>query len=314
MMHFFTSHDIAGCLLRNATQACRKRFLQRHVETRWSSKFNSIEALLQAKECIVKVAATIPSTLIDSNVEDVVMSNQFWIELKLTVDLFMRLRDSIDIVEGDAASIATAAREFLVLMNWFLSESKKDGANECVTEAFSAFSLRFEQYFEPETCAAYLLDPLFRGDGMPKSLKRSAHKFLNKKNIGTKKEMDDFDMHLDDFELRRRIFGEDDVVRKAASLSQARWWAFVERSTDASPHLVDVGKRLGSIPSSSASAERVWSQLGNIHTKTRNKLQNKKVEQLGVVHYDIVNHEAKRMRLSDTAGRVAESEMRVIAK
>ena len=145
------------------------------------------------------------------------------------------------------------------------------------------------------------MDPLFRGVGLSKNEKRAAHRFLSTFFNGSEAQCKQFDLNLDDFEVGTGVFGEVDLQQKGSTLSQAQWWCYVECVTDTSALLSDMGKRLGSIPSSSASSERVWSTLGNIHTKTRNRLKSKTVEKLGVVHYNLVSVDQKRLRRDEAA-------------
>ena len=81
----------------------------------------------------------------------------------------------------------------------------------------------------------------------------------------------------------------DVVCRESAEvLSVYNWWKQIQRfNPGCSPHLVDIACRLGSIPASSATAERVWSAFGNIHSKKRNRLTNERVGKLGFIYINM---------------------------
>ena len=90
------------------------------------------------------------------------------------------------------------------------------------------------------------------------------------------------------------------MERNASMLSAKKWWEMVPQLvSDCAPHLIDVGSRLGAIPASSASAERVWSALGSIHSKKRNRLSNEKLEKLDAVYINLrsLNRQTKRRRV-----------------
>jgi hypothetical protein len=50
------------------------------------------------------------------------------------------------------------------------------------------------------------------------------------------------------------------------------------------PNLAEIAIRMLTIPTSSASSERVWSIFSFIHSKRRNRLQNQKVEKLVFIY------------------------------
>ena len=90
---------------------------------------------------------------------------------------------------------------------------------------------------------------------------------------------------LTDYNLGVIDYNDEYCQRCARTMSPAKWRKTISGfEPQCSRDLVEVAMRLGFIPSSSAASERVWSALGNIHTKKRNRLSNEKIEKLGIVY------------------------------
>ena len=63
-----------------------------------------------------------------------------------------------------------------------------------------------------------------------------------------------------------------------SELEPFQWWAFYGKSNYPQPSKVDL--RVYQVPTQSSESEKTWCVFNNVHTETRNKLDNSTVEKL----------------------------------
>ncbi|XP_059624684.1 uncharacterized protein LOC132267551 [Cornus florida] len=92
------------------------------------------------------------------------------------------------------------------------------------------------------------------------------------------------DCQMDTFKAARGLFGLDNAILTRNKKSPAEWW---DSYGDECPELKRFVIRILSLTCSSSGCERNWSAFEMVHSKRRNRLQQKKMNDLVFVMYNI---------------------------
>ena len=126
---------------------------------------------------------------------------------------------------------------------------------------------------------AYLLDPGQRGSKLlPKHF--SDLQDLQEK-VG--KNFSIIWAQLLHYRAKSGVFSPSDIWEDAQLVDGVTWW---KCHGTIAPNLQQLAITLLSIPTSSAVSERCWSVMGNIHSDSRNRLTDDKVEKLVYIYFN----------------------------
>ena len=145
----------------------------------------------------------------------------------------------------------------------------------------SAIQRRFQQWLKPVHLVAYKLHPEYRGDKLSADQDNQVHTWLEERNPAFVGPLLLFEAK--DAKLPKALFSE----TSTSAVKPGSWWRIlhngVKKSDDADAvpeDFVKLVEHVQSVPCSSASIERCFSTLGNVHSKLRNRLAVTKAAKL----------------------------------
>ncbi|XP_042466180.1 uncharacterized protein LOC122048713 [Zingiber officinale] len=104
---------------------------------------------------------------------------------------------------------------------------------------------------------------------------------------------DKIDQQLDRFRMEKGLFGIENAIRSRNTKSPADWW---HSFGDDCPELQRFSIRVLSLTCSSSGCERNWSTFEMVHSKRRNRLAQKRMNDLVFVMYNLRLRERERER------------------
>ncbi|XP_057755684.1 uncharacterized protein LOC130974860 [Arachis stenosperma] len=143
------------------------------------------------------------------------------------------------------------------------------------------------QLHRPLHAAAYYLNPHYHYEpnfmvddadikiGLYSCLKKLVPNQEERKKVG---------LQLPDFHYARGLFGNETAKSSRKTMLPAEWWDFYG---DSCPELKKFSIRVLSLTCSSSGCERNWSAFEMVHTKRRNRLHQKKMNDLVYVMYNL---------------------------
>ncbi|XP_072087000.1 uncharacterized protein [Arachis hypogaea] len=143
------------------------------------------------------------------------------------------------------------------------------------------------QLHRPLHAAAYYLNPHYHYEpnfmvddadikiGLYSCLKKLVPNQEERKKVG---------LQLPDFHYARGLFGNETAKSSRKTMLPAEWWNFYG---DSCPELKKFAIRVLSLTCSSSGCERNWSAFEMVHTKRRNRLHQKKINDLVYVMYNL---------------------------
>ncbi|XP_057746304.1 uncharacterized protein LOC130965555 [Arachis stenosperma] len=143
------------------------------------------------------------------------------------------------------------------------------------------------QLHRPLHAAAYYLNPHYHYEpnfmvddadikiGLYNCLKKLVPNQEERKKVG---------LQLPDFHYARGLFGNETTKSSRKTILPAEWWDFYG---DSCPELKKFAIRVLSLTCSSSGCERNWSAFEMVHTKRRNRLHQKKMNDLVYVMYNL---------------------------
>lgn len=172
---------------------------------------------------------------------------------------------------------------FYCYFQHLISQTSHTVPDETRAKVGSIVERRGNKMFTPELLVAAVLDVSIPAKQRIKlendQLKQLHPYFVNK--FGEEKGQRLY-IELSAFHLRSQPFDSDDDWKLAEIMPALDWWKIQHDRTELSKFAQD----LLSIVPSSGSAERVWSNFSYIHSKSRNRLANKRVEKLVFIYYN----------------------------
>ncbi|XP_031405764.1 uncharacterized protein LOC116214505 [Punica granatum] len=141
------------------------------------------------------------------------------------------------------------------------------------------------QLHRPLHAAAYYLNPQlhfsseFRAD---REIMRGLYKVMDR--MLDDEERDKVDLQLEEFKHERGLFGFSLAKSMRFKKTPADWWESYGADT---PELQKFSIRILSLTCSSSGCERNWSAFEMVHTKRRNRLHQKKMNDLVFVMYNL---------------------------
>ncbi|XP_059627380.1 uncharacterized protein LOC132270201 [Cornus florida] len=142
------------------------------------------------------------------------------------------------------------------------------------------------QLHQPLHAAAYFLNPQFQYSPsfhLDADVKIGVYKCLQRM-VPDSNERVKIDCQMDTFKAARGLFGLDNAILTRNKKSPAEWW---DSYGDECPELKRFVIRILSLTCSSSGCKRNWSAFEMVHSKRRNRLQQKKMNDLVFVMYNI---------------------------
>jgi len=247
-------------------------------ETRWAYLKLCSGALLDNKGALQSTA--IDERVKDSvrkNVRSLVLDEDFWEKVQSTHNFIEPISDVITEVEGNSATLSLIPERTHFLRNKLatllpsthLTKDEIEAVTKAMTERL--YHCNTEVHF-----AANLLDPRYRGEKLDSFELHSAMDCIHDqcKHLGLEPAVVMAD--LANYRTKTDFYSRSYLWESAKTLGPDIWW----RGFCASQPLQTLACRLLSARPSVGGCERDWSVQGAIHTKTRNRLKNERVEKL----------------------------------
>ena len=251
----FRNHHREGALLKAEPNTVKPEL---PCATRWSSQIGCIGSYLKNRAAYIKVCEDLERP--DEAIRRIVNDYALYRSAKDLMEQLQPIRVALDRLQSDSATIADAAEAWMMLAN--------DGSLE---PHASAVARRCRQALRPVHAAANLLDPRYFGRRLTEELRQSAEEWLGE------------DLFADVVLLESQqspypaAFFRPDFIAK---LTPKAWWLGMKRRPGVSQELCDKALTILSMPPSSASIERTFSNFSAVQTKLRNRLGQKTSEKL----------------------------------
>ncbi|XP_027177656.1 uncharacterized protein LOC113776795 [Coffea eugenioides] len=229
-------------------------------------------------------------------IESIIFDNQqFWPNVELCLKIASPLIKVLRMVDSDEKP----AMGFLYKAIDQAKEEIKQNVNNIRKRYESAFAIidkRWEdQLSHPLHAAGYYLNPQFQYSPDFQSdanIKRGLYDCIAKM-VPESGERVKIDLQLDDFRHANGLFGHENAVLTRNKKSPADWW---ESYGDECPELKNFAIRILSLTCSSSGCERNWSAFELVHSKRRNRLAQKRMNDLVFVMYNLKLRERQRQR------------------
>lgn len=167
----------------------------------------------------------------------------------------------IDTVQASACTLPEAVNEWLNM-------KPLDGHMD-------AYLKRDKMFCSTPALISYSLDPRFKGEKLNKKKKKQVDEALLS-ILRTQKDLDD----LENFRQSKFSFGAESLK----NLSPTEYWKILEMEY---PKLAKIAMTYVSLPSSTASLERLFSMWKHVHSITRNRLSSENSEMLAFIYYSL---------------------------
>ncbi|XP_038680576.1 uncharacterized protein LOC119981502 isoform X1 [Tripterygium wilfordii] len=141
------------------------------------------------------------------------------------------------------------------------------------------------QLHRPLHAAAYFLNPEFQYQDnflFDAEVKAGLYSSM-KKIIPNSNDFLTADLQLDDFRKKQGLFGYENAKRSVSKRSPVDWWI---NFGDEVPELQKFAIKVLGLTCSSSACERNWSTFNQVHTKKRNRLTTKKMNDLVYILYN----------------------------
>ncbi|CAG8809317.1 2969_t:CDS:2, partial [Gigaspora margarita] len=228
------------------------------VDTRWTSSFECLDHVLQARSAIYAVLAE-DSVEINNNVKATILDCEFWMDLKKLRDFLEPFIIFIRQLESDKSYLSLAYKTLQNLKQMIMNNSQI--TEELRNDTLQAARNRWVNFlYNPAIIVAYTLDPRYRGEGLDFATWRD---IVNTEII--------------------RIEGTDNKNEDNFTSNTINWWNLLRMQY---PNLSQVARKILSILSTSAASERNWSAYGFINSKLRNRMLAQKAEKLVYIYWN----------------------------
>jgi hypothetical protein len=258
------------------------RGLQLPVETRWCTQLACLKSVLEARMAIQllsgdPVIRTLPADKQDTLAKYVAKPDT-WTGLERMASALQEVSRLVTTFESNRARLSEVAAGFRLLQQELALHPNFESISPVLSE-------RRKYIMVPSMGHAALLDVhSMLNDDLPVDDKMaftlSLRKYLNI-FFPVADEQAMVNRQLSDYLGIRQSISEADRVEYLRHSNLQFWnsWGKVRYSL-----LATVAQRLCAIPVSAASSERAWSIFAHVHSKSRNRLGNHKVEKLAYIY------------------------------
>nr|CAD1823691.1 unnamed protein product [Ananas comosus var. bracteatus] len=291
---FLYGHTITLSMMRKFTQ---KKDLVRTGVTRFATAFLSLQSIMLKRNELRTMFTSKDwdeckwsKKEVGKRIQQIVLSNKFWNGVSLTLKLFEPLVYVLRRVDGDKVpsmgyvygDLENAKKEIALHMD---NDEKK------YRPVWNIIDSRFNDKLKtPLHKAGYFLNPLFT---MPEKMKLIVNasimdgvlECLLKFYPNDPSKQDKILEELPLYKTASGSFGREIAIRQRQkpNLNPAHWWSI--HGTD-TPFLRIMAMKILSLTCSSSGCERNWSTFEMIHTKKRNRLEQKRLNDLVFVKFN----------------------------
>ncbi|XP_020272531.1 uncharacterized protein LOC109847711 [Asparagus officinalis] len=283
---------------------CDKRDIVRPEVTRFATKFLTLRSLLEKKGKLRYmfsdeewVRCKLANSAKGSKVEVISMSDSWWTVvakiLKVYAPIFRLLRvldSDYKLSMGFVVGILEDIKKEIIQV--FKNKEKDFKPVINIIDRKSK-----DQLFSPLHMASYYLNPYyFYRDDVVKNCKRVKDGFLDVVELFYPYVEQQVEIHTQELERYREgksSFSRIGAVkaREKSDLNPANWWYL--HSGDC-PFMQNMANKLLNLTSNSSGCERNWSTFEGIHTKKRNRLKSKRLEELIYVKFNLKLNQKNR--------------------
>ena len=213
----------------------------------------------------------------DSTLRNHLLSDNFWNDLDILVKIMEPMVTALKLFESDTSIISTVYFHFKNLMDQVdqIICDFSDNLQELIIN-------RWEYAFNSIYMIAYILDPQFLNESKINEIESDCYKEFTeftKEKFGYEESVELF-AELVKFRNKNSPYNNEIIWGTVNILNNpSLWWQSWPNSK-----LQQLAIRIFSIPTSSAAAERNFSNFGFIHNKIRNRLKNERVKKLVYIY------------------------------
>jgi hypothetical protein len=205
------------------------------------------------------------------HVIDAIENTDFWKKLKVFYDLLRPYDHIIMILESEQATLGQVAASWAWLRG--IIEKLPFSENEFKTLMVNEIDNRWKKIYNPIFLITWFLHPCHREEGINPTkllyIQETAYSLFCK--LYPDRNSNAFVDEWLDYQNREGPFQAESLNNSKLTKTPLRYWRTVLLQA---PNLAEFACRLFSIPPNSATSERVWSLMGNIHTERRNRLSS----------------------------------------
>jgi hypothetical protein len=285
------------------------RTLTLPMATRWYSVYNCLVSVIKNREAIVGVfedsefmeqykrklrKKTTPTTgkrkrsakaVIDNEfqvVSGIVEDTALWSRGKQVMKLLAPIIEKIGLLEKDSSSVGLIYSSFLDLLNHPVY-SEPQGLGDTASSIKACIEDRWQFLHTDAMGIAFLLDPAkvpgaFIDNDCDKAL---GHIREVAERLGYSKGKQEAAFHEANVFLNTKWDWTPEQRRAEGRTAPLEWWG---KKRLKYPALFDLARRIFTMPTSSAAAERCWSIHKYIHSKLRNRLLSEAVRKLVFIY------------------------------
>ncbi|CAG8824695.1 6853_t:CDS:2, partial [Racocetra persica] len=282
--------------------------------TRWTTFTKSAENILEIKTNLKIIALIHTSYLISRSQEsntlsDIINDNEFWLKLELFYELLKPYDYVIKILETEKATLGQVAASWAWLRGVINKSTFTN--NDFQDSLIIEIDNRWQKIFNPVYLITWFLHPYHHGEGLNPTwllyIQEAAYGLFC--TFYPDYNQDKFIDEWLNYSNHEGPFSASSIKNPSFTRFPLRYWRTM---LNVAPNLSEFACRLLSIPPNSATSERVWSLLGNIHTERRNRLSPIRAAKMAQVSWYInltsKQNEKKAQKLNEIESNILDND------
>lgn len=245
--------------------------------TRWGTHLACFQSLQKSKTALEQTLMDVKIRQnMNSDLRIQVLSDNFWEDLNIVTKIMEPMVSALKLFESDTSILSTVYSYYKKVMDQInqIDCNFSNKLQELITK-------RWEYTYHPIMMTAYILDPQFleesKNSGMESTGYAEFTTFVNKRF--NQEESVELFAELVNFRNKNSPYNNEIIWKSANILNSSLWWQSWPTSK-----LQQLAIKVLLIPTSSAAAERNFSNFGFIHNKIRNRLKNDRVKKLVYIY------------------------------
>lgn len=222
-------------------------------------------------------------------------NTEFWERLAMFHNLLKPYDHIIMILESEHATLGQVAATWVWLRE--IVNKLPSSENEFKILMANEIDNRWKKIYNPVFLITWFLHPYHHGKGINPSkllqIQEDAYSLFC--ILYPDKNNNAFVDEWLDYQNQEGIFQAESLSSSSLTKIPLRYWRTVLLHA---PNLAEFACRLFSIPPNSATSERVWSLMGNIHTERRNRLSPKRTVKMAQITWYMREQLAKKPKKS----------------
>jgi len=266
---YFRNHHQPGALLAEfGKQGAVKPQLP--GATRWNSQLDCVETFIKNRPFYIIIISQ-HDDVIERRIQNIINNVGLFREVKNMQEQLQPIAKALDQLQGDHVTIADSCNTWINLLD-----------EESLQPFVTKVQHRFNQAMTPHHYLAHLLHPKYKGQNLHPEHIEIAQQLLISKNS-------DMMVDLCNFKSEALPFLPSMFhISCIGKVEPTKWWCCVKSNCKGvSDDICNLAIQLLRFPASSASIERVFSNLGNIQSKLRNRLGLDKAAKLVMCYREL---------------------------